>query len=67
MLDLGLSHLAGLLHIVDPRAPTPVLAPLLEADVPHRPADAAVLLGRLSLLRRELEPVSPADQHASPS
>src|SRR5690606_28602399 len=60
---LGLSQLPRLLRVTDERAAAAVFAPLLQADVPHKPAGIADILSELPLLGGGCERVSTYGQH----
>src|SRR5690606_21623257 len=60
---LGLSQLPRLLRVTDERAAAAVFAPLLQADVPHKPAGIADILSEFLLLGGECERVSASGQH----
>src|SRR5690606_9311504 len=60
---LGLSQLPRLLRVTDERATAAVGSPLLQADVPHKPAGITDPLGEFLLLGGECERVSASDQH----
>src|SRR5690606_8157037 len=60
---LGLSQLPRLLRVTDERAAAAVVAPLLQAGVPHKPAGVTDPFGEFLLLGGEGERVSASDQH----
>src|SRR5690606_32880156 len=60
---LGLSYLPRLLRVTDERSTAAVFAPLLQADVPHKPAGITDPLGEFLLLGGECERVSASGQH----
>jgi len=49
VLFLGFNQFVGLLSIIDPRAPAPVLTALFQTGIPHRPARISGLLRQLRL------------------
>jgi hypothetical protein len=63
MVFFGLRQLVGLLVIVHPRTPAAILATLLQAGVPHRPAHIRSPVRKPGLLGAELHPKPPTSQH----